>query len=50
VKEELGWKPEHSLDEGLKATVDWYLSHSDWVDAVMDASYRDYYETQYSQR
>jgi dTDP-glucose 4,6-dehydratase len=50
IKEELGWKPEHTLDEGLKATVDWYLSHRDWVDAVMDESYKDYYETQYSRR
>ncbi len=50
VKSELGWSPEHSLDDGLKATVDWYLTNRDWVDAVLDESYTDYYETQYSGR
>jgi len=50
VKSELGWAPEHALDEGLKATVDWYLSNREWVEAVLDESYLAYYETQYSER
>jgi dTDP-glucose 4,6-dehydratase len=31
---ELGWYPRHSLTEGLRDTVDWYLSHPDWVAAI----------------
>jgi dTDP-glucose 4,6-dehydratase len=27
---ELGWKPEHSLDEALSATVGWYRANEDW--------------------
>ena len=27
----LGWRPEISLEEGLRYTVDWYLENSDWV-------------------
>ena len=50
VKSELGWAPEHSLDQGLKATVDWYLSNRDWVDGVLDESYLRYYEAQYSEQ
>ena len=50
VKSELGWSPEHSLNDGLKATVDWYLAHRDWVQGVLDESYRAYYDTQYSHR
>ena len=23
----LGWKPEMSFDEGLRATIDWYLAN-----------------------
>ncbi len=31
---ELGWQPRHDLASGLRATVEWYLSHLDWVEAV----------------
>jgi nucleoside-diphosphate-sugar epimerase len=27
----LGWKPEISLDEGLKKSVDWYLENKSWL-------------------
>lgn len=33
--ETLGWAPRQSLRSGLEATVDWYLGHPDWVDAVL---------------
>jgi len=31
AKKLLGWKPETSLDEGLKRTVNWYLENKNWV-------------------
>ncbi|MEE2525450.1 dTDP-glucose 4,6-dehydratase [Hyphobacterium sp. HN65] len=31
AKDELGWTPSVSLDEGLSATLDWYLAHPDWL-------------------
>ncbi len=30
VRRELGWAPEMSWDEGLKRTVDWYVTHESW--------------------
>jgi dTDP-glucose 4,6-dehydratase len=27
IREELGWHPRHSFEEGLAATVRWYLEH-----------------------
>ncbi|WP_420431022.1 dTDP-glucose 4,6-dehydratase [Hyphobacterium sp.] len=33
---ELGWTPGMSLDEGLAATVDWYLAHPDWLSRDSD--------------
>ncbi len=30
IRRELGWRPERSFEEGLAATVDWYLAHADW--------------------
>lgn len=31
---ELGWKPAHTLETGLRETVAWYLQHQDWVRSV----------------
>jgi len=33
--EGIGWSPRQSLRSGLEATVDWYLGHQDWIDAVL---------------
>ncbi len=40
LKNELGWEPAHSFEQGIADTVDWYLSHQDWVQRVLDGSYR----------
>ncbi len=50
LERELGWTPAHSFESGMRATVRWYLDHEDWLAAVMDQSYRDYYDTQYGAR
>ncbi len=34
IKRELGWSPAMRLETGLEATVDWYLSHQDWIDHI----------------
>ena len=31
---ELGWRPRHSFEQGLAATVKWSLDHQDWCAAV----------------
>jgi dTDP-glucose 4,6-dehydratase len=40
LKRELGWRPAHSFELGIEKTVDWYLEHQDWVQRVLDGSYR----------
>ncbi|HEX2595858.1 MAG TPA: dTDP-glucose 4,6-dehydratase [Luteimonas sp.] len=40
LKRELGWQPAHSFQQGIADTVDWYLAHQDWVQRVLDGSYR----------
>lgn len=37
---ELGWKPEHTFESGIETTVDWYLANQDWVQRILDGSYR----------
>ena len=34
INQELGWQPRHKLEDGLLKTVEWYLSHLDWIDAI----------------
>ena len=40
LRDELGWEPEYSFERGIAETVDWYLAHQDWVQRVLDGSYR----------
>jgi dTDP-glucose 4,6-dehydratase len=34
ISTELGWEPRHDFEQGLAATVDWYLANRDWCQAV----------------
>jgi len=48
IASELGWKPSVGFAEGIRRTVQWYLSHQDWVESVTSGSYRQWIEQQYS--
>jgi len=47
-----GWQPSKRFDEGLRATVEWYLDNEWWWRPIkeQDVSFRKYYETQYGNR
>jgi dTDP-glucose 4,6-dehydratase len=38
---ELGWKASRSFEDGLRATVRWYLDHRDWCAAVQHEGSRE---------
>jgi dTDP-glucose 4,6-dehydratase len=40
LRDELGWEPEYTFERGIAETVDWYLVNQDWVNRVLDGSYR----------
>jgi dTDP-glucose 4,6-dehydratase len=47
LRNELGWRPAVSFDEGLERTVDWYHENEPWWGPIRSGEYRDYYERQY---
>lgn len=50
IRRELGWEPTVRFEEGIRATVDWYLANREWVASVVDGSYREYYRSMYDGR
>ena len=50
IKGELGWRPTHTFEEALEATVDWYLANMDWINLVRSGEYRKWLEINYEQR
>jgi dTDP-glucose 4,6-dehydratase len=47
---ELGWCPAETLATGMAKTVDWYLSHRDWVERIVSGEYQKYFAAQYGTR
>ena len=50
IERELGWRPAETFDTGIRKTVQWYLSHGDWVANVQSGGYKDWLSTNYSAR
>ena len=39
IKNELGWQPGHDYRCGLKKTVEWYIEHEAWWQAIQEKKY-----------
>ena len=39
IRRDLGWKLSRSFEEGLRATVTWYIEHREWCTAVQAGRY-----------
>ena len=50
IRDDLGYAPRRSFEQGFAATLDWYLGHEDWWRAVIDGSYREWVDTNYAAR
>ncbi len=47
IKNELGWQPSLTFEEGLKTTIRWYLQNELWLKHVTSGEYQTYYQNQY---
>ncbi|UFS69618.1 dTDP-glucose 4,6-dehydratase [Geomonas sp. RF6] len=50
IRNDLGWTPEVTFEEGIRRTIDWYLANPEWSAAILSGSYQDYYSSMYSER
>lgn len=47
IKNDLGWQPRFSFNDGIEATIEWYLNNVEWLEKVKNQEYLDYYQQQY---
>jgi dTDP-glucose 4,6-dehydratase len=47
IKNDLGWIPSITFEEGLRLTAKWYLENPEWLENVTSGNYQQYYEKQY---
>lgn len=50
IMKELGWKPKHTFETGIKETIRWYLDNKEWWTRIQTGAYQEYYAKQYGHR
>ena len=50
IKDDLGWIPTVTFEEGMEKTIRWYLDNRAWLDSVTSGDYESYYEQMYGDR
>ena len=50
ITTELGWFPETKFQDGIKKTINWYLSNKEWWQEIISSDYQNYYTKMYGDR
>lgn len=48
IKAEIGWEPETNFEDGIRKTIEWYLTHETWMQHIINGDYQNYYKEMYS--
>jgi dTDP-glucose 4,6-dehydratase len=50
AKTELGWERKMTFNEGLVATIKWYLSNPKWIENIKSGAYKEWIDKNYESR
>ncbi len=50
IETELGWKPVHTFDTGIKETIKWNLDNAEWIKHVESGEYMKWLDMNYRKR
>lgn len=50
IHHELGWLPQTTFEDGIRRTIDWYLTHKEWWERIISGEYQNYYAKMYEGR
>ena len=50
IKTTLGWSRKMTFEQGLLATVQWYLNNPDWVNHILSGDYKNWISANYTQQ
>ncbi len=50
IKTQLGLERKMTFEEGLAETVRWYIGHSQWVNNILNGSYKDWISKNYTEQ
>lgn len=47
IKNELGWEPQVSFEDGIIKTIEWFKQNESWWKNIKSGEYQEYYKKQY---
>lgn len=50
IRQELGWAPAVTFEEGIRKTIAWYQANPEWLAHARSGEYRNYYDRHYTKR
>ncbi|WP_407398482.1 dTDP-glucose 4,6-dehydratase [Treponema sp.] len=50
AKTQLGWERKMTFEQGLLATIRWYLNHSEWIQNIQSGDYKNWIQKNYSEQ
>lgn len=50
AKTKLGWERKMTFEQGLLATIKWYLNHEEWMNHILSGDYKNWVEKNYTEQ
>ncbi len=50
AKAKLGWERKMTFEQGLLATIRWYLNHGEWISHIQSGAYKDWISKNYTEQ